>query len=358
MEIVLVNTHFVDEIGGSQLQCDLIADELYKRGYDVTYLAIDKKTEYKRNYKVIGVERNSSAIGKKILQIDPDIVYWRFNKKYFYRSVKALCKKQIKIIFAVSNVRDLQPYNSSWRGELTPFNLFQYVQKNLVSRYNHLGFKYVDALTVNNDEQIDMAEVQFKRYIPNAITTEKKEFNWKNPYVLWVANLKKRKRPEMFVKLSKRFESSGVDFLMIGKLSGDSYEWITKAEKTPSNLHYLGAKDVEVVNAALAKSYFLVTTSTTDEGFSNNIIQAWLQKKPVVAYEFDPGGMIEEQNLGFIAKSDFEELSEMTRKLIENESLRRFLGGKAFEFATQHFSTEKTVDKLESLFKEITKGFK
>lgn len=353
MKIVVVNTHFVDEIGGSQLQCDIIADELYKRGYDVTYLAIDKKTEYKRNYKVIGVERDSSAIGRKLLQINPDIIYWRFNKKYFYRSVKEISKKQIKIIFAVSNVRDLQPYNSSWRGELNPSNLFQYIQKNLVSRYNHLGFKYVDALTVNNDEQIDMAEIPLKRYIPNAITTEKKEFSWKKPYVLWVANLKKRKRPELFVKLSKRFENCGVDFLMIGKRSGDSYEWITKTEKTPSNLHFLGAKDVEVVNAALAQSLFLVTTSTSDEGFSNNIIQAWLQKKPVVAYEFDPSGMIEEQNLGFLAKSDFEEFSEMTRKLIDNESLKKDLGNKAFEFATQHFSTKKTVDKLEELFNDV-----
>jgi len=357
MKIVVVNTHFVDEIGGSQLQCDLIADELYKRGYDVTYLAIDKKTDYERNYKIVGVSRDSSSIGRQLLKIDPDIVYWRFNKKYFYKSLKIIKEKKAKIIFAVSNVRDIKTYNTQFRGKFTFTNLLQFLLQNVVSRYNHLGFRYVDALTVNNEEQLNSVDlgIQIKRYIPNAINTKKREFNWRKPFILWVANLKKRKRPELFVKLSQKFEDSEVDFLMIGKLSGDSYKWITQELKTPSNLHYLGAKDVELVNGALAQSLFLVTTSTSEEGFSNNIIQAWLQKKPVVAYEFDPAGMIEEHGLGFVADRKFKNLTEKTRNLIENVTLREELGEKAFKFAKQHFSTKKTVDKLETLFHELVR---
>ncbi|MCG2590668.1 hypothetical protein [Rhodohalobacter sulfatireducens] len=51
MKIAVVNTHFVDEIGGSQLQCDLKADELEKRGYDVTYLAIKKRLIIRESIK-------------------------------------------------------------------------------------------------------------------------------------------------------------------------------------------------------------------------------------------------------------------------------------------------------------------
>ncbi|MCG2590669.1 glycosyltransferase [Rhodohalobacter sulfatireducens] len=143
---------------------------------------------------------------------------------------------------------------------------------------------------------------------------------------------------------------------MIGKLSGNSYKWISEKKKTPKNLHYLGPKHVEIVNAALAQSLFLVTTSTSDEGFSNNIIQAWLQKNSVVAFEFDPAGMIKEHQAGFVANNGFEDFAEKTKNLIDNKLLREELGVNAFDFANQHFSTKKTVDKLESLFKDIMRS--
>ena len=352
MKIVLVNTHFEDNIGGSQLQCDIIANELHHRGYDVTYLAIDKRKDYHRDYHVEGVEKNSKAIAKKILKIYPDIVYWRFNKKFFYKSIKPVSREGIKVIFAVSNIKDLQPYNYRWQGRLNLTNLSLFLRKNLLSRINHMGFNYVDALTVNNDEQIDLANVKIKRYIPNAIADKSTEFEWNNPFVLWVANIKDRKRPELFVDLAKQFENKGIDFLMIGERSGDQYRWIAERNGTPSNFYYLGPKPVGEVNAALAASLFLITTSTP-EGFSNNIIQAWLQKKPVIAYEFDPGGMIEEYGLGYVSSCDFELFVEKTNELIYNNSLRKELGGKAFKFASEHFSTKKTIDKIESLIKEV-----
>lgn len=352
MRIVLVNTHFEDNIGGSQLQCDIIADELHQRGHEVTYLAIDKKSEYERNYHVIGVARQSKAIAKKLLEIQPDIIYWRFNKKFFYKSIKPAAQAGIKVIFAVSHIKDLQPYNVEWQGQLNITNFIHFIRKNLLSRVNHLGFKYVDALTVNNDEQIELAKIKIKKYVPNAINSKKTAFNWNRPFVLWVANIKDRKRPELFVELAKHFKAAGVDFLMIGEQSGNQYSWIINQEGTPDHFHYLGPKDVGEVNAALEKSLFLVTTSTA-EGFSNNIIQAWLQKKPVVAFEFDPGGMIEENGLGYVTSGNFDLFVKKTGILIQNSNLREQAGEKAYRYATKHFSTTKTVDLIESLMIEV-----
>jgi glycosyltransferase involved in cell wall biosynthesis len=352
MKILLVNTHFEDNIGGSQLQCDIIADELHQRGHGVTYLAIDKKTDYQRNYHVAGVERDSKAIAKKILEIHPDIVYWRFNKKFFYKSIKPVSRAGIKVIFAVSNIKDLQPYNVAWQGSFSFTNLVHFIRKNVLSRINHLGFNYVDALTVNNDEQIDLASINIRTYIPNAINSKKTGFNWNKPFILWVANVKDRKRPELFVELAKHFAKQDVDFLMIGEQSGNQYRWIINHDGTPDNFHYLGPKDVGEVNAALEKSLFLITTSTP-EGFSNNIIQAWLQKKPVVAYEFDPGGMIEEHGLGYVTSSNFDLFVKKTHTLIQNSDLREQIGEKAYRYASEHFSTTKTADLIEDLMKEL-----
>lgn len=352
LKILIVNTHFEDTIGGSELQCDIIAEGLHDRGYEVTYLAIDKKKEYNRPYKIIGTERSSTDIAEKILKIRPDVLYWRFNKRFFYKSVKPASMSGIKVIFAVSNIKDLLAYNIQWQGPLNFINIMSYFRKSLLSRINHLGFKYVDALTVNNEEHIDMADMQIRRYIPNAITDKKRDFFWKNPFILWVANIKDRKRPELFVELANRLVEYQVDLLMIGNIQDNQYNWIADGSNTPSNFYYLGPKEIDEVNGAISKSLFIAATSTP-EGFSNNIIQAWLQKKPVVAYEFDPGGMIAKHSLGFVCNSSFELFVNKSCELILNKEMREQLGEKAYLFAKENFSTNKTIDKIETLIKDV-----
>ena len=355
MKIVIVNTHMADHLGGSQVQCDVIAEGLHARGYDVTYLAVDKKTDYSTNYRyrVEGVKRGSSSISSKIVAMKPDIVYWRFNKRYFYKCVKQISKIGAKIIFAVSNVKDLQPYSEPWPKRFTLSAIRNFIIRNLLSRYNHIGFNYVDGITVNNEEHLPLSPVLKSKYVPNAISDKRVDFSWKKPFVLWVANIKKRKRPEIFVKLAGRFESGDVDFLMVGNISDNKYEWIARRDDLPSNFHYLGPKSFNEVNGILAASHFLITTSTP-EGFSNNMIQAWLQGKPVIAYEFDPGGKIEKHQLGYVAHSSFETLVEKTCLLLENESLRSLAGEKAEIFANNYFSVEKTISELEEMIMDLS----
>jgi len=355
MKIVIVNTHMADHLGGSQIQCDVIAEGLNARGYDVTYLAIDKQSDYRANYcyKVVGVKRGSRNISNKIMAIEPDIVYWRFNKRYFYKCVKQISKTDAKIIFAVSNIKDLQPYSDPLPKRFTVPAIRNFIIRNLLSRYNHFGFMYVDGITVNNEEQLPLSPIIKSKYVPNAISNKRIDFTWDKPFVLWVANIKKRKRPDIFVKLAEEFESDNLDFIMVGNISDNKFDWIASKTKLPSNFHYLGTKTLEEVNGILAASLFLITTSTP-EGFSNNMIQAWLQGKPVIAYEFDPGGKIEKHQLGYVAHNSFETLVKKTRLLLENEILRSLTGEKAETFANNYFSIDKTIGELEDLIMDVS----
>ncbi len=355
MKIVIVNTHIEDQIGGSQIQCDLIAEELYVRGHDVIYLAIDKENEYKRPYKIQPVYRASREISEKIIRLNPDIVYWRFNKKFLYKCLKNISAAGIKIIYAVSNIKDLQAYTYTWSGGINFSNLLNYLKKNALERINYEGIKFADGVTVNNEEHLRLISNSNRLYVPNAISDKKADFEWKKPFVLWVANVKNRKRPEIFVQLAEKFKDINVDFLMIGDLTDAHYGWIREQDKVPDNFYYLGTKPLEGVNGALHKSLFLVTTSTP-EGFSNNIIQAWLLGKPVIALEFDPGGLIKKKKLGYVANNNMKILEEKTRRLIENEALRKEKGARAFKFAKNYFSKEKTLNRLESFMKEIAKN--
>jgi len=172
---------------------------------------------------------------------------------------------------------------------------------------------------------------------------------------LWVANIKNRKQPELYVNLAKNFERRDIDFLMMGKIEDNSYNWLSKEDSVPENFHYLGPQPIETVNGALKNSLFLVTTSTP-EGFSNNIIQAWLQGKPVIAYEFDPGGLIESNRLGKIANGDFNMFLKHSEQYIDNQKIRQEAGNRALAFANQYFSTQETIATLEELFYDVLSG--
>ena len=352
MRIVVVNTHMSDHIGGSQLQCDLIAEGLYSKGHEIIYLAIDKKSNYKTSYKTVGVERSSEQIANKIIELNPDIVYWRFNKRYIKKTFKKISSHGIKIIFASSNIKDLKAWSEPFPLKKTFSSLRKYFKGNLLSTYNYTGFKYVHGITVNNEEQLNLSPSKKTAYIPNAISTERRSFTWGKPYVLWVANIKKRKRPDLYVKLAEELKEMDVDFLMIGGMADRKFQWIADKDQTPPNLHYLGEVSFEEVNGAIAGSLLLAATSTP-EGFSNNIIQSWLQEKPVVAYEFDPGGLIEQNKLGFVAHSDFRIFKRQIVELISNEKKRTKIGAKAKNFASEYFSTEYSVDTLEKFMLEL-----
>lgn len=227
--------------------------------------------------------------------------------------------------------------------------------EGLSNRYNHFGFKYIDGLTTNNKEHLKYSPVEKKKYIPNAITDKQVELEWDTPFVFWVANIKNRKRPEIFIDAAKHFEKEGVDFLMVGKISDHKFDWIKNPDKTPSNFFYLGPKTVEEVNGMLSDSLFLVTTSTP-EGFSNNLIQAWLQGKPTVSFELDPGGLIASKNLGYVCNSSTKIFLEAIENLLTNKDIRKEIGNEAGKFADSYFSKEKTIDLLESFMQEIYKS--
>ena len=48
---------------------------------------------------------------------------------------------------------------------------------------------------------------------------------------------------------------------------------------------------------------FVVSTSSTDEGFPNVFIQAWLQRKGVVSLYFDLGGILAAEQIGLCSGS-------------------------------------------------------
>lgn len=348
LKILIINRHREDSLGGSELQCDFIAEELINRGYEVKYLAMmGSEKKYDTSYKVIPCNSDANSIIENIKKLRPEVIYWRYNKRHLFPVARYARKNMIKFIFSASHIIDLKPW--LFNKKIRIHNKLRILIDRL---WQHRGFKYIDALVVNNKNFLNVLSVPNQVFIPNGMTGKSVPFYWEKPYITWVANIKEVKRPELYIELAKELESSGVDFLMVGAIQEKRYSWIQDKEYQPSNLHYLGPKSVEEVNGILASSLMHVHTCYV-EGFPNIFIQAWMQGIPSITYSFDPSDYMKENNLGYSANEKRQDFIRLVKKFIEDPEEREIQGMNAKKFAEDTFQIDKSVSKLEEVISSI-----
>lgn len=350
MNIVIVNKHRRDIKGGSELQCDLIAQELFRIGHKITYIAIQGSGEYDSDYLVEAVSDNPGDITEAIIQASPDVIYWRYNKHQLYKTLKPLAKKKIPIVFAVSHIFDTQPWGVKSISQDKPFYkrlLIQSIER-FKSRMNHRGFRYIDGVIVNNRHFLKNLPVKRQVYIPSNVLLDSSEFEWQKPFLLWVGGAKPAKRPELFVNAALHTD---LDCLMIGPIQKETYRWLENENQLPNNVYYLGEKSHAEVNAAIKKSMCLIHTGKP-EGFPNIFMQAWSMGKQVISFEYDPDGMIQTHQLGTICGGDLEMFFSRISKITElNEKESK----KIRDFAAKTFNPSKNIKKLEQFLMEFAK---
>lgn len=351
MRITIVNNHIDLVLGGSEIQCNFIANGLKEKGHDVIYVIpskdIDSKVE--ASYKTFVVQKDAKSIIEAIESTKPDVVYWRYNKNFFYQTAKYLAKRRVRLVFAVAHLNDLKKWSAksshgNFRGTISR------VIRMLKSRYNHLGLKFVSALTVNNRDFVELSPIVNTHYVPNGMTEDLVPFSWPRPYVVWVANFKPDKRPELFVEVAKYLQEYGIDALMVGRLTNSKYNWIYDSANLPNNLYYLNTMNPLEVNGLLASSRLHIHTCKP-EGFPNIFIQAWMQSTPSISFEFDPSGYISEQSIGMVSNGSIELFKSQIIEWATDEDRCAKIGIKAEKFAKKMFSVNKMVENVETVLK-------
>ena len=216
------------------------------------------------------------------------MIYWRFNKNLLASVIDKVKALNIKLVFSVSHIHDLEPFAYK---PIPNLSLLARVKRRLAHLVKGMqfqkAFKRVDGVICNNEEHLKHIAHTNRVYIPNSPFLEYKEFTWPRPYVVWVGNIKAHKHPELFVDLAKSLSGKGIDFLMVGEIQQQAYEYLDTSRELPKNFHFLGSKSVFETNGIIKSSMFLVHTCEP-EGFPNVFLQAWGFSKPVVSAFFDP----------------------------------------------------------------------
>ena len=121
--------------------------------------------------------------------------------------------------------------------------------------------------------------------------------------VIWVANFKEWKHPELFVALAEALrDRSDVEFVMIGRPGTKAFAELHERMERLENLRYLGELHIDRVNEEISASHLFVNTSSS-EGFANTFIQAWLRSVPVISCFVDPDECLSKGGAGLVAGS-------------------------------------------------------
>lgn len=358
MKVVIYNIHVDDAIGGAEIQCDLIARELSKRGVDVLYLTpVARGGDYNCPYPVRAIGKGVSVLYKEVLSFGADVVYWRSVKNGFYSASRVL-PSYCKLIFSVSALHDVaySAHIKDFKQSPGLRNLARMLFRLKDTFLQRRSYSNCHGVTFLNRSYMRLVSHDNVKYIPDVYYGGDQPvvpFNWPRPYVVWVANLKPTKRPELFYKMARELEGEGVDFLMVGRVHNEyrDYEWIRSEADWPDGFHYLGERSPEEVNEILAGSVFHVHTCEP-EGFGNIFLQAWLMRKPSLSLFFDPDGLIEKYKPGLYAHGCWSEFICMAKTLIGDESYRDYLAANAIELVLQRFSPSDACDELLDFFED------
>jgi glycosyltransferase involved in cell wall biosynthesis len=355
MKVLIIARHLLRELGGIEIQCDLIARGLHGRGHDVTYALIGDR-EWEQADVPYGLQqwngRDVEGLRNVLSRYSPDVIYLRHNKIRLRMIARAAHRAGVPVVFATSSLQDVQPWSFHRSADrMTPRRLASIAWQRLKSRWNWGGFRWVDGAVSLNADYLPRVPVARRVHIPDSMDATAEPFSWPRPFVAWVAQLKDYKHPEAFVELARRCRDLPVDFLMVGGLAHERFAWITRGDGTPPSFHYLGQMSPRQVNGFLAASELMVHTCEP-EGFGNNFIQAWQQARPTLSLQFDPEGIIERERLGSVPGT-LDGLEADLRRLLADPGHRAAMGARALRHASANYDPATNVARLESFLRDI-----
>lgn len=352
MKILIINNHIKSDLGGSELQCHILAKGLSCNGHEVVYLAPGNTLAEDfsdLNYRVVSSKDTGQELSKALLEIAPDVIYWRRDKKNIYQVARAAKAANIPFLFAVSHISNLTLGFGNPKREVR--DVLGSMYWFLRSFYELRAIQLATYITVLNPDLVTLVKHKHVQFVANSVPRDIVQFSWSKPYIAWIASIKPEKRPEEVLALAADLRVQGVDIVMVGEIQHNSYAAMMDSRNLPDNVHYLGKRSVEEVNGILQGSLFHIHTCLP-EGFGNVFIQAWASGRTSVSLGYDPGGHLEKYEIGLNANNDRDVFKSMVISMILNSEMRESYGRRAAEIANRYFTTDRMVSEIEEVLRK------
>ena len=205
-------------------------------------------------------------------------------------------------------------------------------------RLYEYGLHNAHLLTVQSEQQRRLLQVHYRlssEIVNMAVEWPQEAPVAKDIEVLWTANLRPVKRPEVVLELARRLPH--VRFTMAGgRLPGEEacFAAIMREAQELPNVTCLGAVAYSEIGRLFTRAKLFLNTSLI-EGFPNTFLQAWIRGVPVVTF-FDPDRLVHTRALG-VTVGTIDEMATMLDTLLRDQVRRHALGERARAFAATDF---------------------
>ena len=188
------------------------------------------------------------------------------------------------------------------------------VHERWMARY---GLRHADVLVAQTVDQQKALRARHGResvlirniFVPAQKTTVPPN---EPPVVFWAATVREVKRPHLFLDIAEALPE--ISFVMAGgPADGDTglFAEVRARAESIDNVNFLGFVPFREIDKHYRQASVYLCTSSV-EGFSNSILQAWSHGRPVVS-TLDPDGVIEQYDLGFHATTTKDLVSAIHR---------------------------------------------
>ncbi|MDB6106389.1 MAG: hypothetical protein JWO52_6388 [Gammaproteobacteria bacterium] len=345
--------------GGAEFQISLLMAALRQTDrFDVYYLArhVDA-TIQPQGYTVVRIGRDGRVpslgyvtdfipLYRALRAIAPQVIYQRVACGYTGICALYARRHRARMIWHVAHETDVTPQTLDAGRNLLRRRLEKWSVEYAIRRADRIVVQTRDQGALLSHHYGRQADAVIGNFHPEPCETLDKS----GPRtVVWIANLKLWKRPEVFVRLAQSLHDlDDVKFLMLGEAPSGSQQWcdtlLHDIASTP-NLAYLGHRTQDEVNRVLARASIFVNTSI-HEGFPNTFIQAWLRDAVVVSLSVNPDRVLDVQGIGIHAGTE-EGLAQAVRSLLTNPAARAGFAERARAYARSAHSVRNAGMLLE-----------
>ena len=345
-------THWKAFMGGAQYQIKCILEALIPlHRYDISYIAHRVDPDFRADdYRIVpigdagqsprfGYLMHALPLYLALKKIRPHVIYQRVGCGYTGVAAYYARRHGARLIWHIAHDGDVM--RESLIDGRNPF------RRQFEKRSVEYAIRHAQHIVSQTEKQASLLQSNFGRrvdiVIPNFHPEPEEVIDKAGPItVVWVANLKPWKQPDVFVRLARALRDlRDVRFVMVGAQAAAPSErrWsealVKSIEGTP-NLTFLGERSQADVNQLLATSHIFVNTSL-HEGFANTFIQAWMREVPVVSLCVNPDGVFDRERVGFYAGSE-DKLIEVVRRLVVEPLHRMEYASSARSYALEHHS--------------------
>ncbi len=352
--------------GGSEYQIECLIEALAAEGrYEIFYLARSVDPGCRpANYRIlrIGTRNQAPRFGyamdalplyRALRSVRPQVVYQRVACGYTGVCAWYARRSGARLIWHVAHDSDVM------LERLDPGR--NPVRRFLEGASIRYAIRHADHIVTQTEHQARLLEENYGRkadgVVRNFQPTPTEELDKSGPLsVLWVANFKRWKRPELFVALAKELRDlESVRFVMIGAPASGAgtLDWnasVMAQIRQTKNLAYLGPLPQAEINRLLARAHIFVNTSTW-EGFPNTFIQAWMREVVVVSLTVDPDHVLAHRRMGIAAQTPAA-LARAVRSLLADPARRAEYAERARRYAMR----EHSLDNIKALRRLIDTG--